>query len=288
MPPQQQEAARSFTPRYIVPHVGDPDIDLNPNISRSEMFFKAAQTAIKLSHIIPWITGGALTIGINILANYLSPYPLEDIAPYVNKIIMAGILYLSYKSTELACSEEQAIYMLLAVEHNETDERIKKYQDIANALYYNNSPSQGVLAEAILSLDVNNDRSMNAILQLSDKLRLSGFFFKFWSLEDQRGDPQALAQVLHDRINQILPQLEFKAQHNPPQAIHCYRSIRNMYRSLNATEHQLNKDNSPIPREFEIPSLTTQLSQAWGLSSTLNSDGHGNNPAPQLNGASAD
>lgn len=288
MPPQQQEAARSFTPRYIVPHVGNPDIDLNPNISRSRMLFEAAQTAKKQSYIMPWVTSGATTIGINILANYLSPYPLEDIAPYVNKIIMAGILYLSYKSTELACSQEQAIYMLLAVEHNETDERINKYQGIANTLYYDNSPSQGVLAEAILSLDVNNDRSMNVILQLSDKLRLSGFFFKRWSLEDQRDNPQALAQVLHDRINQILPQLKYRAQHNPPQAIHCYRAIRNMYRSLNATEYQLNKDNSPIPREFEIPSLTNQLFRAWSLSPTNDGDHHGNNPAPQLNGASAD
>lgn len=286
MPPRQhRDNTPSFTPRYIVPHVGDHDLDLNPNISRSQMLAKAVETARKQSYIMPWVTSGATTIGVNMLANYLSPYPLEDIVPYANKVIMTGIFYLSYKSSQLACTEEQAIYTTLAADNTLTTDRTKIYQDLANTLYYTKSPSQGALAQAILSLDVNDDRSTDVILQLSDKLRLTGFFFKFWSLEDQRGDPQALAQVLHDRIEQILPQLESKAQDNPPQHIDCHKAIRNMYHSLNATEHLLNKDITPIPREFEIPSLATQLSRAWSLSPTNGNDDN-SAPTPQANGAS--
>lgn len=225
---------------------------------------------------MPWGVGIATAAGMYMLTNYLIPYPLEDIAPsYANEVMIAGTFCLGYEFYKQVMLEKQSIYNALL---NDVD-NTTKYKQLAYKTNFPLYTLQSVLAQAILSLNMDNNDNTDVVLQLSNKSRLINSFFKLWFLDDQLDKPQELARVLHDRIKQILPQLESKAQDNPPQDIDCHQAIRNMYSSLNATEHQLNKDITPLPREFEKPSLFTRLSQCWPLSSYHTENNEEDSPA---------
>lgn len=178
--------------------------------------------------------------------------------------------YFAYKLSERLTNQENKIYSLLIAQ----ERNYEAYDKTLKFVLTNDPMTQSLLAQAILSLDLNKQTSCT-FLRLFETLSINQDFFEKWTLQtNEHLSPKQISQqlmyLLHERLEVIAPYLESQAHKNLAEGVDTTKALHHIYQSRNTLKELLYKEPLTTPKQYSQPTLSDRI---WQFGSLIKNDG---------------
>lgn len=195
---------------------------------------------------------------------------------YVSSIIVATTLGLGYGFGVTAVKSRQYIGTLKTL--RDYHDQARAYTLLAKNLPYNTHDYafQGVLAQALFSLNANNEQDANALLNLLNKIQLTPKLWQAWCWSKKPNFTDEFVRKVEVQLDKAFDKLEAQVNmlNQKQQVSDNYRmnTLAHMYNSLNTLRYHLlsqgkRSDKQPVSHNYEESPWIVNFVSSLGFNS---------------------
>lgn len=239
----------------IQPELSFTEYD-RPDNSRGNVLSRNEKRAYARANFFPFFKGGILA------SSALWAGVKSGLSPLIFLPATAALFGYGFKSAFDYGQQCAKAFKTLQFYYNDP----KKYLELANDLSSNDSQDyvfEGVLAQALFSLNAYNDEHAQTLAKLFEKIELTPDLFDIWHESDNHDRKQDFAAKLSSQVEKVFTRVETKVDS-------CVSdrnsTLAHMYNSMNMLRNQIGQ--APVQHFYQTTSWATQFSEFLGCGSS--------------------